>query len=89
MAEKKTLGKTRKLDSMNRVIIPQEARQIMGVESGDDIEMFMQGQGVYLEKEIPFCVFCDSEKDILELDGIHFCESCGLKIAKGYANRIK
>jgi AbrB family transcriptional regulator, transcriptional pleiotropic regulator of transition state genes len=77
---KKAIGITRKMDGLGRIVIPAETRRILNIETGDTVEMFMDDSGVYIEKYVPGCVFCDEVSELQELNGVRYCAACAKKI---------
>lgn len=56
----KATGIIRRIDDLGRVVIPKEIRKTMGIQEGDPLEIFMEGQdtvcfrkyGINLTEEI-------------------------------------
>lgn len=46
----KSLGMTRVLDELGRIVIPKEIRRNLGWNEGDDMEIVPREDGVYLRK---------------------------------------
>ena len=72
----KALGIIRKMDKLGRIVLPAETRRILNIDTGDDLEMFMDGEGVYITKYEPGCAFCDNVSDLKELNGVRYCADC-------------
>ncbi len=70
-------GLRRGVDKMGRVVIPQEIRSQLNIESGvDSLEIYMDGDKIVLQKYRPTCVFCDSFINIINYSGYNVCEDC-------------
>ncbi len=72
----KTLGITRKIDSMGRLVIPTEIRKMLGLNNHDPVELFMDGDTVIVKKYLPHCIFCGEAKEITEYKGKRICQRC-------------
>lgn len=55
----KGTGIVRKVDSLNRVVIPKELCRMYGITEGDALEFFTEDKGIYIQKYCPF-----SEEDL-------------------------
>lgn len=44
----KALGIIRRLDNLGRVVIPKEARDVLGLDAGSPVEIFLTTQGVFI-----------------------------------------
>jgi transcriptional pleiotropic regulator of transition state genes len=77
--EMKSTGIVRKMDDLGRVCIPIETRKALGIEDRDEIEMYVEGKRIILEKHQPdnACLFCGTCEDELEqLFGKPICKVC-------------
>ncbi|MBE5781241.1 MAG: AbrB/MazE/SpoVT family DNA-binding domain-containing protein [Clostridiales bacterium] len=72
----KSTGIVRKVDSLGRVVLPIELRRTMGMDVKDPVEIFVQGDRIVLRKYQPACIFCGSEKDLVEHGDYMVCRSC-------------
>ncbi|MBE6155569.1 MAG: AbrB/MazE/SpoVT family DNA-binding domain-containing protein [Firmicutes bacterium] len=46
----KSTGVIRKIDELGRIVIPKEIRKVLNIESGDDLEIYVDNQQLILEK---------------------------------------
>lgn len=76
----KATGMTRPVDALGRIVIPKELRRTIGVEIGDRMEIFLDGDTVILRKYKPCCIFCGEEKDVIVYDGKKICRDCATAI---------
>ena len=72
----KSTGVIRKVDELGRIVIPKEIRDRFQIEEGTDIEIYIQGNKIVLQKyetqECPLChKNCDKED--------RFCSGCGFE----------
>jgi len=72
----RALGVVRKLDELGRVVIPVDCRRELGITFGDPLEISVNGEYLVLKKYVPKCVFCKSDKDVVEVKGKHICRNC-------------
>lgn len=80
----KATGIVRRIDDLGRVVLPKELRRTMNIKEGDPLEIFVDGDQIILKKyegSEPKCAICESYEDLLEVDSVHICRSCGFKIA--------
>lgn len=76
-----TIGITRKIDELGRVVLPMELRHKFGLETGGSVEIHTDDKGIVL-KPVPVrgCVFCGSEDDLHQYENKDLCASCIEKI---------
>ena len=72
----KDIGIVRNIDEMGRLVIPKEMRRKMDIETGDEIEFFIEGDRIVLRKFEPTCLFCGSEVALVEYKGKRLCAEC-------------
>lgn len=71
-------GEVRVLDEKGRIVIPEQYRKAMGLQTGDNVRVFCKGGRIVLQKGRKYCVRCKEEiLDVeYEVDGILFCDEC-------------
>lgn len=72
----KASGIVRKLDPLGRIVIPKEIRKVLGINDGDSLEIAKVDNEVVVRKYIKGCIFCGSDKGILEFRDILVCKKC-------------
>ena len=72
----KSTGIVRKVDELGRIVLPIELRRTLDIEEKDSLEIYMDGSSIVLKKFQPACIFCDSEKDIIEFRRKNICPRC-------------
>ncbi len=72
----KSTGMIRKLDDLGRVVIPREIRRSMGLMERDDLEIFVEGDQIILQKFSPRCVFCGCDEKLVNFYGKNLCKNC-------------
>ncbi|MBE6679042.1 MAG: AbrB/MazE/SpoVT family DNA-binding domain-containing protein [Ruminococcaceae bacterium] len=77
----KSTGIVRKIDALGRIVLPIELRKHMDIATGDDIEIFVEGNSIILEKYSPACIFCFGKADLADYEGKCVCKECREKLA--------
>lgn len=72
----KSIGVSRPVDNLGRIVIPIELRRGMDISQGDLIEIYTQGEYIVLEKCKKSCVFCGSNDVSIEYEEKLLCENC-------------
>lgn len=72
----KSTGVVRKIDELGRVVIPAEVRRTLGIENGDSLEIYTNGEQVVFKKYAPGCTFCGSPTIAKVLNGKLICSGC-------------
>jgi len=76
----KSTGIVRRVDDLGRVVIPKELRGTLGIDNGDPLEIFVNGNQIVLRKYAPGCVYCGSIDDVKTVLEKPVCKACGGKI---------
>lgn len=77
----KSTGIVRKIDALGRIVLPIELRKHMEIATGDDIEIFVEGNTIVLEKYEPTCIFCGSKDGLVDYENKNICKACREKLA--------
>jgi transcriptional pleiotropic regulator of transition state genes len=72
----KATGIIKKIDDLGRIVIPKDIRKTLGVNNGDALQFFVEGDTVVLRKFGEECEFCGSYDNLTELKGKFICENC-------------
>ncbi len=59
-----------------------KVREFTLLNVGDPVEIIKDKNTVVLKKYGNRCVFCDGEKEIIELQGNYICENCRTELFK-------
>ena len=78
----KSTGIIRKVDELGRVVLPIELRNRFSISEKDPMEIFVDGPYIILKKHEPFCIFCESTKNLVDFQGKLVCEKCIKKLTK-------
>lgn len=77
----KNTGMYRSLDSVGRVVIPCEIREMLNWNVADKIDIYVTDDGIFLKKQESKCAECnDTTSELVSLGGREFCKMC-LRIA--------
>ena len=72
----KSTGIVRKVDELGRIVLPIEMRRTLDIAEKDALEIYVEGNSVILKSYKPSCIFCDSNKDIVQFKGKNICPKC-------------
>lgn len=78
----KSTGMIRKLDDLGRIVIPSELRKNLGLENQDELEIFVEGDRIILQKFAPSCVFCGGSDSLVRYYDKNLCKTCIRAIRK-------
>lgn len=79
----KTPGIIRKVDELGRIVIPNELRKTLQINSGDSLELRCEGEILTLQKFTPSCVFCDCGGALLVYKEKYICRQCLQELKRG------
>lgn len=66
----------RKIDELGRVVIPIELRKILNIKEKDSLAISLNDDGIYIKKEKPSCVFCNSNINLSQYNEKNICKTC-------------
>ena len=69
-------GLTRRLDSLNRLVIPIEARSMLDINIKDKVSIYLLDNKIYVRKFTNSCIFCNSDKVTIKYKGKCICRYC-------------
>jgi transcriptional pleiotropic regulator of transition state genes len=72
----KSIGMSRKVDDLGRIVLPVELRRQLGIRAGDELDIAVDGATVLLHKIESRCVFCDSIDALKGYREKQICGSC-------------
>ena len=76
----KSTGVVRKIDNTGRIVLPRELRSILDIKERDNIEIFIDGDRIVLQKYQPACMFCNEADNVVFFNGKRVCAGCVEKI---------
>lgn len=71
----KATGMIRKVDELGRVVLPIELRRNLDIAERDELEIFVDGDRIILQKHEASCIFCGSTL-VQQFRGKNVCTSC-------------
>ena len=72
----KSIGMSRKVDDLGRIVLPVELRRQLGIRAGDELDIAVDGVTVLLHKIESRCVFCDSMESLRGYREKQICGNC-------------
>lgn len=72
----KTTGIVRRVDELGRIVLPIELRRTLDIAERDEVEIFVDGQTIILQKYATACIFCGSDQDVMSFRGKNLCKNC-------------
>ena len=76
-------GIVRSVDKQGRVVIPNEMRKQLNIESeNDSVEIFFNGDNIIIRKYRPACFICNTLDEIVNYKGYNVCVNCIEKLQK-------
>lgn len=68
--------RTRRVDSLGRVVLPADLRHALGIREGDVLDVSVQDGHLLLSRHEPVCVFCGARDELREHAGRYACPAC-------------
>lgn len=73
----KNTGVVRKVDELGRVVIPKEIRDRFKIEEETEIEFYVDGNKIVLQKQEKYvCILCETECEPED----KYCRHCGFEL---------
>lgn len=72
----KSTGIIRKVDELGRIVLPIELRRTLDIAERDELEIYMEGDRIILQKFEPSCVFCAASQGLVTYRGKNVCQEC-------------
>lgn len=66
----------RNIDKMGRLVIPNDLRRAVGLETGDEVSFEVSGTGILIIPVTGHCSFCGSKHDLVSFCDKYVCKSC-------------
>ena len=70
----------RKIDELGRVVIPIEIRKILDINEKDPLGITLEDEGIFIKKQHPNCIFCNSNTNLQPFLGKNICKNCIKKL---------
>lgn len=78
----KSIGITKKIDNLGRIVIPKEIRNTMNLNMNDSLEFFIEGDYILLKKYDKNCIFCGNTENLLNFKDKNICKNCIKNLTK-------
>ena len=72
----------KKISKNGSITIPAALRRIIGMQTGDGVELRILKNGILVLPAVRHCLICESTENIVVTDGRPLCEDCIKKAAK-------
>lgn len=72
----KATGIVRRVDELGRIVLPVELRRTLDIEERDQLEIFLEGDRIILQKYESACLFCGCAHDLVVHKGKSVCQKC-------------
>lgn len=76
----KSTGIVRKLDQLNRIVVPKELIKTHNLKDNAALEIFTEGENIILRKYTPGCTFCNNLDNLKDFEGHKICGDCREKL---------
>ena len=73
----------RRLETLGRVVIPRDCRNVLGWPTGVRVNMQLSGDKVIISRSECTCSLCGWSNEIKDVKGIRMCQSCIEEIKVG------
>lgn len=78
----KATGMLKKLDGLNRIVLPKKITKGMGMKEGDYFDVYVEEGKIVLARFQPGCIFCGSTEHLKEHEEKSVCEDCITKMSR-------
>ena len=82
----KATGIVRPVDELGRVVLPIALRRERGIAPNDELEIYVEGENIILQKYKPRCVFCGENEELVEFKGKLVCRGCCVGVRRPFGH---
>ncbi|MDQ1468513.1 MAG: AbrB family transcriptional regulator, transcriptional pleiotropic regulator of transition state [Actinomycetota bacterium] len=82
-----SIGMTRRIDALGRIVVPAELRRILEIRVGDLLDIRVEDGHVVLAKVENDCVFCGAADSLHPYHEKLVCNSCVDRLVGSYGAR--
>ena len=79
-----SIGMTRRIDALGRIVVPAELRRILEIRVGDLLDIRVEDGHVVLAKVEKACVFCGSNDSLRPYHEKRVCSACVERLTGSY-----
>lgn len=76
MKKSKSTGIIRKVDELGRIVIPIKLRNKFEIVEKTEMEFFVEGSRIVLQKYEESCSFCKNRTNLIEFNNKMICKDC-------------
>ena len=84
----KATGIVRKVDPLGRIVLPKSLRTTLKMDVDDPVEVYMEGECIYLKRFEPVCTFCGSTGKLTAFKDKSICKKCLDAVKDGKKQKI-
>ena len=77
----KLSGIARKVDDLGRVVLPVEMRRALGLTAGDEVDISLDDNAIFLRKVEAKCTFCGGSDNLRAFRERQVCASCSAALS--------
>lgn len=82
----KDIGIIKRFDDLGRIGVPKNIRDNFGIIDKTPMQIYVEGNRIIMEKYEDTCLFCNSQKNLQNINDRLICEKCLLTIMKGVSS---
>ena len=84
-----SIGMTRRIDALGRIVVPAELRRILEIRVGDLLDIRVEDGRVVLAKVEQACIFCRSVESLRPYEDKLVCDECVERLSRQVgSNRV-
>lgn len=72
----KKTGIVRPVDGLGRIVLPIELRRGLDIQERDQVEIYLDGDRIILQKHETSCLFCGGTRGLADYKGKSVCREC-------------
>lgn len=72
----------KKMDDLGRVVIPKDFRKQLGITIKEELEVYVKGKSVIIQKPTTCCNICNGNDNLHEFEGQLYCGNCIQKLSQ-------
>ncbi len=74
----------RQLDSLGRVVLPKKMRAALDINVNDNLRITLDGDAIIIRRDMPICVLCHKDNDLINIGTSYICSTCAEQIASKF-----
>ena len=77
----RSIGTARRIDQLGRVVVPAELRKVLGIRTGDLLDIRVEDGRLILLKIEPECAICGGVDNLRPCHEKQVCKDCVLELS--------